>query len=66
MKEFKMYSKVKDLLLKGFSERKTSEMLGINRKTVNRYHNMTLDEDVDKTARPLIRIIKTFLNTVLF
>jgi len=61
-----MYSKVKDLLLKGFSERKTSEMLGINRKTVNRYHNMTLDEDVDKTARPLIRIIKTFLNTVLF
>ena len=41
-------------------------MLGINRKTVNRYHNMTLDEDVDKTARPLIRIIKTFLNTVLF
>lgn len=66
MKEFKMYSKVKDLLLKGFSERKTSEMLGINRKTVNRYHNMTLDEDVDKTKRPLIRIIKTFLNTVLF
>ena len=66
MKEFKMYSKIKDLLLKGFSERKTSEMLGINRKTVNRYHNMTLDEDVDKTARPLIRIIKTFLNTVLF
>ena len=61
-----MYSKVKDLLLKGFSERKTSEMLGINRKTMNRYHNMTLDEDVDKTARPLIRIIKTFLNTVLF
>lgn len=61
-----MYSKVKDLLLKGFSERKTSEMLGINRKTVNRYHNMTLDEDVDKTKRPLIRIIKTFLNTVLF
>lgn len=38
-------------MLKGFSERKTSEILGINRKTVNKYHNMSLDEYRGKAAK---------------
>lgn len=47
MKEFSMYSRIKDLEHKGFTERQTARILKINRKTVGKYRAMSLDEYMD-------------------
>lgn len=39
-----MYSRIKDLERKGFTERQTARILKINRKTVAKYRAMSLDE----------------------
>lgn len=45
-----MYSKINELLHKGFSERKTAKILGVNRGTVKKYKEMSLDEYRDKAT----------------
>lgn len=47
MKEFPMYSKIKDLERKGFTARQTARILKINRKTVAKYRAMSLEEFMD-------------------
>ena len=42
-----MYSRIKDLERKGFTERQTARILKINRKTVAKYRAMSLDEYMD-------------------
>lgn len=42
-----MYSRIKDLERKGFTERQTARILKINRKTVSKYRAMSLDEYMD-------------------
>ncbi|NCD10419.1 MAG: IS21 family transposase [Negativicutes bacterium] len=44
MKELKMYSKIKQLEQKGFTERQTASILRISRKTVSKYRKMSLDD----------------------
>lgn len=44
MKELEMYSKIKQLEQKGFTERQTAKILRINRKTVSKYRKMSLDD----------------------
>ena len=55
MKELEMYSKIKDLQRRGFSERQSATILKINRKTVARYRSMQLEEfmDFSTTTRKL-------------
>lgn len=45
-----MYSRINELLHKGFSERKTAKILGVNRGTVKKYKEMSLDQYRDKAA----------------
>ena len=55
MKELEMYSKIKDLQRRVFSERQSATILKINRKTVARYRSMQLEEfmDFSTTTRKL-------------
>ena len=41
-----MYSEIKRLLQKGFSDRKTAKILGISRNTVKKYRDIGLNEFV--------------------
>lgn len=50
MKELEMYSRINELLHKGFSEHKTAKILGVNRGTVKKYKEMSLDQYRDKAA----------------
>jgi len=47
-----MYSRINELLNKGFSERKTAKILGVNRGTVKKYKEMSLDEYKEPTLPP--------------
>jgi|LSQX01.2.fsa_nt_gb transposase len=51
MKELSMYSVIKDLQRKGFTERQTSTILKVNRKTVSKYRRMSLDDYMDYSIR---------------
>ena len=44
MKGIKMYTKIQKLKEHGISQNKAAQYLGIHRKTVKRYWNMTADE----------------------
>ena len=46
-----MYSVIKDLQRKGFTERQTSTILKVNRKTVSKYRRMSLDDYMDYSIR---------------
>lgn len=58
MKELKMYSKIKDLQRKGFSIRQTASILSINRRTVKKYRDMSIEEYMEtaETIRKLSSI----------
>jgi hypothetical protein len=44
MKGYRVYSQIKQLQEKGFSQSAVSKQLAINRRTVSRYWNMTAEE----------------------
>lgn len=50
MKELEMYSKIKQLEEKGFTERQTAKILRVNRRTVSKYRKMTLDDYMDNAT----------------
>ena len=47
MKGLKMYKEIKQLKELGFSKSRTAKQLGINRETVSRYWDMSVDEFED-------------------
>ena len=44
MKEYSVYSQIKQLKEKGFKKANVAKQLGINRRTVDRYWNLSADE----------------------
>ena len=44
MKGYNVYNKIQQLRTAGMSQRQVARRLGINRKTVNRYWEMPVDE----------------------
>lgn len=47
MKEFQMYSNIKELQRKGFTQRQSAKILKTSRATVRKYRKMSLDEYMD-------------------
>ena len=44
MKGIKMYTRIQELKEHGVSQNKAAQYLGVHRKTIKRYWNMTADE----------------------
>jgi DNA invertase Pin-like site-specific DNA recombinase len=44
MKGYRVYSQIQQLKEKGFKKANVAKQLGINRRTVDRYWNMSADE----------------------
>lgn len=55
MKGYSVYSQIQQLKEKGFKKAAVAKELGINRRTVNRYWDMTVD-DYEKNATSVSRI----------
>ena len=50
MKELEIYSKIKQLEEREFTERQTAKILRVNRMTVSKYRKMTLYDYMDSAT----------------